>query len=214
MSALKAYAVQEDCENTGGIYFAKHQITALKHGASEYGDGDINGWTARRAPWADQYAPGPCPKLVMIENGWWWECFGCGVIINDQYEAYDENGDTRELSPVEHGTGVYCCEECYLQEQTREARIKAREAEAIEWLALEVLSRYPGVTLTGDHHAFCPTEGGGIRQCMIAFKFPGAQIGPAHYRYNDDGKECGLFVPYGDHDAWREFVTGQTEAKK
>jgi len=43
MTGLKAYAVLEDCENTGGIVFARHSIVALRNGASTFGDGEISG---------------------------------------------------------------------------------------------------------------------------------------------------------------------------
>ena len=50
---LKAFAVQEDCEGTGGIYYAEHAITAKKRFANENNDGELNGITCQRAPWAD-----------------------------------------------------------------------------------------------------------------------------------------------------------------
>lgn len=202
MRDLKAYDVREDCENTGGIYYAKHRITALKNAASELGDGDINGWAAHRAPWADEYSPGPCPKLVMIEAGWWFECSGCGCRID--YDYVDEG---RALKPVERKAGVFCTEECYLRDQTQKAQIKAREAEAIEWMAHELLHKIPGITLVGDNNAYCPHYDGGlaIQQCVVAFTFPGAKIGNAQYRFDRVGELPRVSVCGGDHDAWITF---------
>ena len=214
MSELKAFAVMEDSENTGDIFFAKHAITALRCGANQLGDGDIGGWTARRAQWADLYAPGPIPKLVMIENGWWFDCGGCGVKIDSEYEAYDEDDNAIVLNPVERKAGVFCTEQCYLREQTHKAAIKAREAEAIEWLALELLHRHPGVSLTGENHSFCSERHGAIQQVVVGFTFPGSKIGPAHYRYEAAGKYSGLFVPAGDHDAWQQFRSPTPQAQE
>lgn len=65
MNSLKAYYVLEDCENTGGIVFARSSAEARREGSREFGDGDFNWGRARRVPWADGYAPGPVPFKMM-----------------------------------------------------------------------------------------------------------------------------------------------------
>ena len=55
MAKMKAYAVTEEDENTGGIIYAEHNIVARRLGANEYADGEIAYVSCRRAPWADEY---------------------------------------------------------------------------------------------------------------------------------------------------------------
>lgn len=92
---LKAYCVSEEHEGTGGIVFAHHNAVARRHGACEFGDGDWESVTCRRAPEFDQYAPGPVPDYALSDNGWylWCKC-GCDRKIEAGrlviHEAYDE----------------------------------------------------------------------------------------------------------------------------
>ncbi len=85
--SMKAYAVQEDYEGTGAIIFAKHAIQARRWGANEFNGGELGGMTCRRAPWADQYAPGPIPAEVMMEHGWSFLCVRCERRVLDLQEA-------------------------------------------------------------------------------------------------------------------------------
>src|SRR5687767_14229018 len=43
--ALRAYAVTEEDEGTGGIIFARHAIVARRAGANEYNGGEFHGVT-------------------------------------------------------------------------------------------------------------------------------------------------------------------------
>lgn len=204
---LRAYVVQGEYEGSGGVYYARHAIVARRAGANEHNGGEIQGTTCKRAPWADAYAPGPCPKLVLIAQGWWFECCGCNGEIRDDAES----GDERSVSPrkaVEVGDLLYCsplCRRRALAEKTRRDVLKLR---AIQQLRDRLWKVVPGVTLVGDH-AYVNTVDGRLRaiEVRLDFKFPGSKHGPAHYRLDRGKTEPELTVPYGDlaaWDAWRE----------
>lgn len=107
---LVAFSVMEEDENTGDIYFAKSDIEARKRGADEFADGEISYVTCRRAQWADKFAPGPVPFSAKFEQGWWVECSGCGVTI--QEGGYDSKGNEIDFEIVEVGDAVYCTPAC------------------------------------------------------------------------------------------------------
>ena len=69
MGALRAFAVTEEDEGTGAIYFAKHDIVAKKLGANDFAGGEIDYISCRRAPWADAYIDRPLPVRGRIKNG-------------------------------------------------------------------------------------------------------------------------------------------------
>ena len=114
MSAYKtkvAFAVQEDTEGTGGIVFSRSSIEALRKGASTFGDGDIHGWSARRAQWADSFAAtGEVPMAVAVECGWWSECHGCGRTISQ--DDLDERGLPASGVIGSLAGATYCCQQC------------------------------------------------------------------------------------------------------
>lgn len=203
---LRAFAVQEDTEGTGDIHYARHDIEARKAGANEHG-GDLRGITCKRAPWADQYAPGPCPRLVMIDHGWWFECSGCGRKVCDDPSV--EDGERSHLKAIEIGSAVYCtpiCRHRSLHKKSTEATKKAQAIQRMRGLLWKLL---PGVTLTArTDHAYVVRDGGKwiVRQVRVDFTFPGAQHGTSSYGFNKPGEPPTLLVPRGDleaFEAWR-----------
>ena len=206
-AALKAYAVQNDFDGEGEIYFAEHDIAARRRGASDFGDGDISGMTCRRAPWADSYAPGPVPKLVMIDNGWRFECHGCGCHIDSDLEAYDDNDEPRKFQPVEIDGAIFCAEECHQMDIADRAARSTCETAAINKLTAALLAALPDVTLTGKPHAYAVKRDGVYvaKQVWIDFTFPGATIGPATYRYDEIDEDPRVTVRTGDLDAWNAW---------
>ncbi len=87
----RAYAVLEDSESTGGIVFARSNVEARRIGAAIYHDGEFSGRHCNRVPWADAYEPeGNVPASVCIDNGWHFECCGCGANIDSDW-LYDND---------------------------------------------------------------------------------------------------------------------------
>lgn len=204
---LKAYAVLENDENTGAIYFARHAITARKAGANEYGDGELSYVRCNRAPYADKFAEnGDVPASVMVENGWHFECGACGRRIdrclNEAWEYESSLNDTaRDLVRArarykhwtpEHVIGsqrsiVFCDARCEADHAEDQRERKAAEMRVLERCKHIVLRRLPDALITDDgHHVYVSRNKAGnyrARQVRIAFDFPGRQIGLANWGF-------------------------------
>lgn len=191
MSALRAFAVTENDENNGAIYFAKHDIVAKKWGANEFADGEISYVSCRRAPWADPYIGKPLPVSVMIDNGWHFECHGCGMRM-DEDELRERHLPVDGVIGTQH-SAVYCSSRCRRKHFSRRRRRQAEEQFAIETFKAIVRKRFAEVEFCDApeidhwrHHAradYRPGEKGWIWQDVcVAFTFPGMKIAPATYR--------------------------------
>ncbi|GLQ09281.1 hypothetical protein GCM10007913_12130 [Devosia yakushimensis] len=223
---LKAYAVTENDENTGAVYFARHNIVARKAGANEFADGDITYVTCRRAAWADAYAEtGRLPARVSIEHGWHFECCGCGMRI-------DEDSLAEHHLPLNGVIGgqwdpVFCGSRCARKYWSLRRRTKAQEAAAIADFKAIVCTRFPDVEFADDesryrtHHAHVvPGRGGWHRQqVIVAFNFPGMKIGPAHYRTVDHHQkvgpaDAGYTCCNGDREAFEAYAAATKRASQ
>lgn len=207
---LKAYSVLEEMENTGGIVFAHHAVTARRIGADQYADGEFGYVSCRRAKWADQYADtGIIPASAMVWAGWHFECHYCGDRIDADHEPY------RTWTPdsiVGHGKGpVYCdrsCEKSAAREHTFAERLKTR---TVAHYAKRLARRLPGIEvrplghITRASHVY--VQGGRIKQVVIDFDWPGQKIGPASFRW--DGRTSGsngITCCFGDKDAFEAYA--------
>ena len=208
MSPLKAFIVQEDYENTGGVIFAKHAIVARRLGANEYNDGEFGGMTCRRAPGLDKYAPGPVPWVELFNMGWWIDCHGCGQRIAE--DETDDNDDPVEFNITEVGTAVYCTPECRAEKLANDALDEKIGAAAVAQMAERILEAMPGAVITGLAHVYIPQ--GELprapKQVWVDFTFPGQRIGPARFRYDKVGEKPHFTCCRGDHAA---FMAWQAE---
>jgi hypothetical protein len=188
MSALRAFAVTENDEGTGAIYFAEHDIVAKRRGANEFGDGELSYVSCRRVPWADEYAGKPVPARVMIENGWHFDCSGCEWRI-DEDELRERRLLVDGVIGTQHGR-VYCSAKCCRRDLSIERRTRAEQQRAIEALKAIVRKRFPEVEFTDQHensnwrhHAYVTYHHGQRgwfwEQVSVSFIFPGMKIGPA-----------------------------------
>src|SRR4051812_28465441 len=106
-----AYAVTETYENTGRIVFADRPIDARKIGAGEFNDGQLGGLSVRRAPWADRFGTARAlPARVCIDEGWHFECSGCGATIDSDW-LYERHLPLSGVIGSSIGN-VYCCRRC------------------------------------------------------------------------------------------------------
>lgn len=219
-SGLKAYAVLEKGENTGGIVFAKKAIVARRRGASEYSDGDFSGVSCRRVPWADQYVGRTVPAHVMIMHGWHFECSGCAERIDEyhlEYKRLPLNGVIGSQN-----SHVFCCTKCARKYYSIMRRRKAEEQRAIEALKEIVRKRFPDADFCDHneenrygerHHAYVINSTGGWhwQQVKVAFRFPGMKHGPAKY-HMDCSSRIGPPNAYftccnGDIQAFEEYAS-------
>lgn len=210
---LKAYAVQEEDENTGGIVFAKSNAQARREGSQAFGDGDFNWGRARRAPWADPYAPGPVPPLVMIDHGWWFHCLGCDRRVTDDSFGYEDDYEIGPERAVEVGNCVYCSPECKCTHELNRALRERAEASAVSRARANIKRMFPGATFADGYehgHAYAVPFMGGYtaRSLRVHFNFPGQTIGPALYAIDGVLAEPKITVCKGDVDAWDQWREG------
>lgn len=223
MSKL-AFTVQD--EERAEIVFAASRDDAYH---SEIGGAGEYGVQVSRSEWADSYAPGPVPKMAMLENGWWLECHGCECRIDSDLlaEVYDDDGnelEPRPLSPVERGSAIFCTAECMGSHDESRRQMKAREAQSLEYMRALTLSKMPGATLTGRDHVYVNHNKAGDLECFqvhVGFTFPGCKIGDAQYNYEGEGGYRGgdgvphAMVCAGDKaafEAWRDAGYGDLPA--
>jgi hypothetical protein len=186
---LRAFAVTDRSEGTGGIVFARHAIVARREGACTFGDGDFESVECRRAPWADDYAGDSLPAWVLIDNGWHYEDAWTGETIDTDY--LDERGlPIKGVIGTQHSL-VFACQAHADAYATEETQRKAVEAKGIEEMQAIVLKRFPDALLTPSgsafsQHAYASKDGGEfvLKQVIVSFEFPGMKIGPASARYD------------------------------
>lgn len=221
MGALRAYAVLEDCENTGGIVFAERPIVARREGASRYNDGDFGGVSCRRAPWADKFVGKPVPVSVMIANGWHFECHGCGATIDEAW-LHDEDLPLDGVIGTQE-SAVYCSEICECRERLHVAIKRDHELRAIMALKAFVLKRFPGVKIRDDDshkpHAYATNENGvwHVREVVVSFDFPGMKVSAAQCRINRGWRSERIIGPIrpefsccaGDKEAFEAWADSQ-----
>lgn len=180
---LRAYAVLEADENTGGITFARDKRQALRDGASRWHSGEPEYCEATRAPWADRFAEsGEIPAKEMIANGWHLECYGCGARIDEDW-LLDQG---LPLSGVigSQDSRTYCCARCKWRHMKRTATRRTQEELAIAAVKNFVLRRFPDAIFRPNDksHAYVvpgPHGGWHWQEVTVYFAFPGMQIGPA-----------------------------------
>lgn len=223
---LKAYAVIEEFEGNGAIFFATHDIEARKRGADEFGDGDLRGISCRRAPWADKFADGKLPASVMIENGWRFDCCSCGATIDEDYL------NEQDL-PIEGVVGfmhtmVYCNAVCEATYDLDRAIAKQHEERALRHLTTWIKKRFPSVKFSSQPmwkpHAYaCERDGTWVvDQIVVSFKYPGAKYGLASVRVERRQHNHKLIGPIrpqfscagGDRETFEAWVEAEKQRRK
>lgn len=212
---LLAFSIQDD--ESAEIVFAASREEAC---ADEIGCAGDPGVQCTRTEWADQYAPGPVPKMVMIDNGWWWECYGCECRIDSDLlaDVFGDDGfelEPRALDPVERGGAIFCTAACMAAHDEAIRQRKAREKQVLEYMRALALSRLPGIALTGRDHVYVTTNERGDLECYqayVGFRFPGCTIADAHFNYEnertargDNGEQPHVTVCAGDKDAFNAW---------
>lgn len=185
--ARKAFLVTTDYDGTGGVVFADTPIEARRHGASEWNDGELGGLHVHREPGFDRFDGTGVPAWMLIARGWWFECSGCGMTINED-NLHDEGLTVEGVQGVDFSR-IYCCPTCEADERARAAR-EAAAGNAFLWqLKQRIEDRFGPVEFangTWKEHVYAREIGGVIHvvQGIVSFNFPGMKIGPASLRYD------------------------------
>ena len=168
---IKAYEVRESDEGNCVITFATNSATARREGAGELNTDWDGIESCTRAPWADEYAPGPVPLHATLAAGWWHECGHCGCRFDNEGRQGDEDEDERDdaCEPVQRGISNFCSETCaqehWAERQAREAQEHAViEAATILFPDVVVIKAYETRRHTREPSQWC-----------AAFTVPGLQ---------------------------------------
>jgi hypothetical protein len=219
-SSLKAFYLyfadaHNDDEGHHEVIFAKSSIAAKKKWSAMHWDGhEIAGICSQRKPHFDCYSPGPVPPLALIHEGWWMECWGCGVSI---YEGVLE-------SPVEHGSWIFCSQNCMDHHDELTRKTKRHEARAKKILTDYLLKKLPDAVPVHSHaYAIQDDKGWIIRQVFVDFIWPKSKHGKASIRIDSpytkslsEKRRAIFMVPKGDHEdfnAWIDEVEEQEEGR-
>lgn len=192
MPRLKAYEVRDDYEGHCVIRFATSSAQARREGAQEL---EID-WESvehcRRKPEFDEYAPGPVPKMALLDAGWWFDCHchDCARTIElGSDDEEDADGDPLpSLDPVELGAWLFCTPECAGRHCAWWRGRQAAQAALCEL----IYTRFPDAHIVRAHvygDRLTPPEYqgsvlvGGI-PCLADFKLPGLTH-PVTYHFGD-----------------------------
>lgn len=153
------YIVTDDDE-VYRVMFRTSDIAAKREIANEVGC-NISDLSARRKPEWDQYVNKGVPALVRIDDGWWFECEGCGTWISDEYigtrerrhdgieeyqldREYGLDLERPEMTPVEPKRGhVWCHQSCYERDFAARNQRRRWEERIHAWLVRRLLKRMP-----------------------------------------------------------------------
>lgn len=214
---IRAYAVTEEDENTGGIVFARHAIVALKQGASEHCNTDWEFCRAVRAPWADEYATtNAIPQSAAIAHGWNFECSGCGARVDEDWLA-DNDLRCEDVQGKMSGP-AYCCRACQLDHDERKARAKAAERRGLDALRDHLKRRFPAATETTSYGSAWEKDGCAFFvEGSVNFTFPGQKVGDAVLSMRRGYMDCQRIGPvkpelrccHGDKEAFNAWASAQ-----
>ena len=202
---LKAYEVREPDEGHCRIVFATRNVVARREGAAELNIEFEEVESCTRAPWADQYAPGPVPVQAMIEAGWWYECeCGCGRRIDNgegqnNIDADGDDGELNPMDPVYFDHGVYWNQKCIdaeIEYRRQQEESKARDQAEVE---AEVLAKFPFATDIKAGRCYGSVDGKTYdhNTLVASFAFPGGQF---HAHWTIGAKTIG--IQGCDRDVW------------
>lgn len=188
----KAYAVREDDEGHAVVVFAKSGAEARRLGGYEMDMTFERVDSCCRAPEFDAYADaGKVPPLVMIENGWWFECDYCGHKVDSDAEG----PDGEELHPVADGERVYCNSGHQMAEWRRRRTLQDRMNAVVEACAIKFYG-WPIFDLRGHEH--CQAGGRDTVACCD-FDFPGRKGMHARWDLGDGS----VYISECDREAWQ-----------
>lgn len=190
---LKAYMVTDTYEGHASVEFAHHAVVARREGANELNT-EFDAVTCRRAPQFDHFAPGPVPRMALIEDGWWFECSNCYRRAEER--DWDDVDDPRPMEPCVNGQDlVFCCKACRAEHG---AKRRARE-DATDALCELIYTRFPAAHIRSTHvygeRLEKAEKGGGILS-SASFDLPGLQHG-VEFRFGE-----GFFVAATELDAY------------
>jgi len=215
--ARVAYTYNETDEWSGGVVFARSNIEARRLGANLLNMDEIAGLSVQRRPDLDEYVDTGVPARVLVEEGWWFECHGCWLRLDD-CGMEDAGLPVSGIVGYEQGR-VYCSHACRMESQAEDAARDAFGKAFLDMLQDVVRRRFPGAEIQfegGRHHAYVPRYWPLVaQQARVEFDWPGQKIGRASLEYyHADAQGRTLIGPVrpefrcciGDREAFEAFA--------
>lgn len=165
---LKAYVVQEGDEGCCTIEFATNGATARRQGASELNVEFEDVESCRRAPWADEFAPGPVPVRITLANGWWHTCSGCQCTFDAEGRRDGDDDREDEFEPVDVGGSSFCSPTCVMVDWAASREEAARSNAGIE----AGLTKWPEAVSAWTFGKYLPSRG---RELVVDILLPGLE---------------------------------------
>lgn len=207
------FVITTDDPEESAVVFARSSIEAKRDWANEHlGRGEpLGGISARRAPRWDRYVGKGVPALELIEDGWWFECQGCGTKICDEYvgtrdrenrgyedylldKEYGADLSIPRMEPID-GTAnrVWCCQQCHDEDFAERALLKRYGERVKAWLVRGLGDKFPevcpceGLSQSYSYprsHVYVARRNGRlvVEQVIVHFAWPTAKIGLGTYR--------------------------------
>jgi hypothetical protein len=190
---MPAYVALDTDEFNGGVVFAKNIRDARRIGANVYSSGEQEYIQVTRRKDLDQYEAEGVPARVLAEEGWWFECHGCGMRIDDC--SMEDAGLPISGIVGKDGGAIYCCHTCRRDHLTRDAAVKAFGSAFLDMLADMVTARFGDAVIADRRHVYVPRyEPLVVMGAEVSFSFPGQKIGPATLSYRHEGKYCAKII--------------------
>lgn len=200
-----AWLVSDPDEGYEKIVFHHHALAARRIGAERLGM-DFESVEIERKQQYDSYADrSRVPVKVLLDDGWWFECFGCSCRIER-----DENECNMADVVIEDDESykLWCSAECKAeQDAADQRRIDAHKA-----FKEAVLEKRPDLTFTkftADNESWAAQS----YTPYAEFTFPGAKHGGGTVRIDniDVDTEIRWYVAQGDHEAWNQYEASRDE---
>lgn len=192
------WVIQEDDEGSCEIVFHHHRLAARRMGINAHGgcDGEIYGYTIRRAPEFDHYAEkGFVPIKALIDAGWWIYTVD-GVRLCDDDSDDESSFDYEKLVFSLDEKSVFLdmdsCHEYALVINDRNHKFSCfKKAITEAWPELEFIKwqgGFPWITFSAS------------------FTFPGAKYGGSiHWDSDKPLEPSEMRMANGDKEVWDVF---------
>lgn len=195
-----AWQVDETSGECSEIVFHHHGLAARRIGANILGT-DFDYVCCFRVPEYDKYAEqGFVPKLVRIEDGWWFSCGGCQLQIGS--ESYYDNDEPVDLNKV-----VICGHDIYCNSECKDKCLEREMAQDNRFFRFKrsLMKLRPDLTFT-EWTGMVPWV-----TISAKFTFPSSEHGGGTYR-DDEGIQT-LWMASGDKEAWDLYEAARDKEK-
>lgn len=139
----KAFYCRSDYYEESAIIFAETAGKAKWYFVDQHCDGWFEDVSCRRAKHLDQYVESSnIPFSVLVADGWWTECFHCGMHIDE--DTLIDEGKTVDGVIGAYTGRVYCSAECKRSALEEKEKLDKFEDEIVRAMIWKLEDRFKG----------------------------------------------------------------------